>query len=379
MIKSYKIRLYPTKEQEALMWKHIGACRYIWNYMLAYQQEQYVNGEKHLSAFDMIKLLTPLKKDGEHEWLCEVSNASLGVVCRDLDKAYKGFFKKIARFPKFKSRKRSKKTYPVKDDRIYFINSKLMHIEKVGKIKYKTDFDLPQGRGHKFTNPRISNVNGKWMLSFGMECENQAPVLTDISMGIDLGVKDLAIAEFNGTKITYRNINKTSKMKRLEKQRRHLERSISRKYEQNRRGNTFVKTNNIMRSEERLKKMYARMTNIRTNYIHQTTHDLVSLLPKRVVMEDLNVIGMMKNRHLSKAIQEQCFGEFIRQMQYKCEWNGIEFVQVGRFYPSSKTCSCCGAIKRDLRLRDRVYVCAECGAEIDRDYNAAINLSRYVA
>lgn len=379
MIKSYKIRLYPTKEQEALMWKHIGACRYIWNYMLAYQQEQYVNGEKHLSAFDMIKLLTPLKKDGEHEWLCEVSNASLGVVCRDLDKAYKGFFKKIARFPKFKSRKRSKKTYPVKDDRIYFINSKLMHIEKVGKIKYKTDFDLPQGRGHKFTNPRISNVNGKWMLSFGMECENQAPVLTDISMGIDLGVKDLAIAEFNGTKITYRNINKTSKMKRLEKQRRHLERSISRKYEQNRRGNTFVKTNNIMRSEERLKKMYARMTNIRTNYIHQTTHDLVSLLPKRVVMEDLNVTGMMKNRHLSKAIQEQFFGEFIRQMQYKCEWNGIEFVQVGRFYPSSKTCSCCGAIKRDLRLRDRVYVCAECGAEIDRDYNAAINLSRYVA
>ena len=379
MIKSYKIRLYPTKEQEALMWKHIGACRYIWNYMLAYQQEQYVNGEKHLSAFDMIKLLTPLKKDGEHEWLCEVSNASLGVVCRDLDKAYKGFFKKIARFPKFKSRKRSKKTYPVKDDRIYFINSKLMHIEKVGKIKYKTDFDLPQGRGHKFTNPRISNVNGKWMLSFGMECENQAPVLTDISMGIDLGVKDLAIAEFNGTKITYRNINKTSKMKRLEKQRRHLERSISRKYEQNRRGNTFVKTNNIMRSEERLKKMYARMTNIRTNYIHQTTHDLVSLLPKRVVMEDLNVTGMMKNRHLSKAIQEQCFGEFIRQMQYKCEWNGIEFVQVGRFYPSSKTCSCCGAIKRDLRLRDRVYVCAECGAEIDRDYYAAINLSRYVA
>mgnify|MGYP000909472199 FL=1 len=379
MIKSYKIRLYPTKEQEALMWKHIGACRYIWNYMLAYQQEQYVNGEKHLSAFDMIKLLTPLKKDGEHEWLCEVSNASLGVVCRDLDKAYKGFFKKIARFPKFKSRKRSKKTYPVKDDRIYFINSKLMHIEKVGKIKYKTDFDLPQGRGHKFTNPRISNVNGKWILSFGMECESQAPVLTDISMGIDLGVKDLAIAEFNGTKITYRNINKTSKMKRLEKQRRHLERSISRKYEQNRRGNTFVKTNNIMRSEERLKKMYARMTNIRTNYIHQTTHDLVSLLPKRVVMEDLNVTGMMKNRHLSKAIQEQCFGEFIRQMQYKCEWNRIEFVQVGRFYPSSKTCSCCGAIKRDLRLRDRVYVCAECGAEIDRDYNAAINLSRYVA
>lgn len=379
MIKSYKIRLYPTKEQEAMMWKHIGACRYIWNYMLAYQQEQYANGEKHLSAFDMIKLLTPLKKDGEHEWLCEVSNASLGVVCRDLDKAYKGFFKKIARFPKFKSRKHSKPNYPVRADDMYFKNGNAVHVAKVGMVKYKTDFDLLQGKGNKFTNPRISNVNGKWMLSFGMESENQAPVLTDISMGIDLGVKDLAIAEFNGTKITYRNINKTSKMKRLEKQMRHLKRSISRKYEQNRRGNTFVKTNNIMRSEERLSKMYERITNIRMNYIHQTTHDLVSLLPKRVVMEDLNVTGMMKNRHLSKAIQEQCFGEFIRQMQYKCEWNGIEFVQVDRFYPSSKTCSCCGAIKHDLRLRDRVYVCAECGAEIDRDYNAAINLSRYVA
>jgi putative transposase len=168
-------------------------------------------------------------------------------------------------------------------------------------------------------------------------------------------------------------------MKRLEKQMRHLKRSISRKYERNRCGNTFVKTNNIMRSEERLRKIYARMTNIRTNYIHQTTHDLVSLLPKRVVMEDLNVTGMMKNRHLSKAIQEQYFGEFIRQVQYKCGWNGIEFVQADRFYPSSKTCSCCGAIKHDLKLRDRVYVCAECGAEIDRDYNAAINLSRYVA
>ena len=215
MIKSYKIRLYPTKEQEVLMWKHIGACRYIWNYMLAYQQEQYANGEKHLSAFDMSNLLSPLKNDGQHEWLCEVSNASLVIVCRDLDETYKSFFKKIAHFPKFKSRKRSKKAFPIRYDRMYFKNGNVVHVTKIGMVKYKTDFDLPQGKGHKFTNPRISNVNGKWMLSFGMKCENQAPVLTDISMGIDLGVKDLAIAEFNGTKITYRNINKMSKMKRL--------------------------------------------------------------------------------------------------------------------------------------------------------------------
>lgn len=140
-----------------------------------------------------------------------------------------------------------------------------------------------------------------------------------------------------------------------------------------------MKTNNIVKLEDKLRHTHARMANIRNNYIHQTTHTLVSKLPCRVVMEDLNVTGMMKNRHLSKAIQEQCFHEFLRQMQYKCEWNGIEFVQVGRFYPSSKTCSGCGTIKADLKLNDRTYHCEHCGLTIDRDYNAAVNLSRYVA
>lgn len=378
MIKSFKIRIYPTREQEAHMWQHIGSCRYVWNYMLSYQQELYERGEKHLSAFSMINLLKPLKNDGEHEWLYEVSSTSLQRICQDLDKAYKSFFKKVSGFPKFKSRKRSKNIYPVREDSVWFSES-YVNIEKIGKVKYKTDFDLPLGRGHKFSNSRISYSNGKWMLSFGIECENQAPILSDKNMGIDLGVKDLAIAEYDGEQIVFHNINKSRKMRMLNKKLTHLQRSISRKYESNRKGNRYIKTRNIERDEAKLRKIYAHIANIRTNYIHQCTHNLISLLPKRVVMEDLNVHGMMKNKHLSKAVQEQCFYEFRRQMQYKCEWNGIELVLADRFYPSSKTCSCCGNVKRDLKLSDRVYKCDVCGTVIDRDYNAAINLSRYVA
>jgi putative transposase len=377
MIKSYKIRIYPTKEQEASMWQHIGSCRFIWNYMLALQQRLYEEGKKHLSAFDMINLLKPLKNDGEHEWLSKVSSRTQQRVCQDLALAYDRFFKKTSGFPKFKSRKRSKPNYPIRET--LWFSERQVAIEKIGKAKYKTDFTLPLGRGHKFSNPRISYVNGKWMLSFGIECENQAPTLTDKSMGIDLGVKDLAIAEYNGERIVFTNINKSHKMRQLNRNQKRLQRSISRKYEANRRGNSYVKTRNIERCEDKLRKLYARITNIRMNYIHQCTHKLVSLLPQRIVMEDLNVQGMMKNKHLSKAVQEQCFYEFRRQMQYKCEWNGIELVLADRFYPSSKTCSCCGNVKHDLKLSDRVYKCDVCGAVIDRDYNAAINLSRYVA
>ena len=380
MIKSYKVRLYPTKEQERLMWKHVGSCRFIWNWMLAKQEELYEHGEKHLSGFDMINLLTPLKKHEEYSWLKEVSNTSLKDICRDLDKAYKTFFKKTSGFPKFKSRKKSKPNFPIRTEVLYFKDNKSLNIEKIGKIKYKTDFVFEYGRGkHKFTNARVSYINGKWILSFGMECENQVHELNDVSMGIDLGVKDLAIVEYNGGPLLFHNINKSKQMRNIGKRLRRLQRSISRKYEANRTGKKYNKTKNIEKQEERLRKLHARQSNIRRNYIHQTTHKLVSLLPKRIVMEDLNVQGMMKNRHLSKAVQEQCFYEFIRQMEYKCAWNGIELVKADRFYPSSKTCSGCGCIKKDLKLSDRTYHCSDCGLIIDRDYNAAINLSRYVA
>ena len=377
MTRSFKIRLYPTKEQEALMWKHIGASRYVWNYMLAKQQEVREQGGKHLSAFDMIRALTPLKNDGEHDWLYDVSNKTLQITCQDLQRSYERFFRKQGGFPKFKTKKKSKPSFPVKT-LIYFQDGFVV-VERLKKVKYKTDFDIPQGRDHKFSNPRISYVNGKWMLSFGMEREKQAVRLTDKAMGIDLGVKDLVSAAYGDEQIVFHNINKSKRMRCLNKQLVHTQRSICRKYEANRQGKKYVKTNNIIREEEKLRKLYCRISNIRENYIHQTTHSLVSKLPYRVVMEDLNVRGMMKNRYLARAIAEQDFAEFMRQMKYKCEDRGIEFVQADRFYPSSKTCSCCGCIKRNLKLSDRTYICSECGIVIDRDYNAAINLMRYAA
>lgn len=382
MIKSYKIRIYPTKEQEQKLWQHIGAVRFIWNYMLDLQQRRYEEGEKHLSAFDMNKLLTPLKKQEQFVWLSNVSITSLQRACSDLALAYNSYLKKVANRPKPKSRKRSKPNYAANSRNFYLKDNCLLNIEKVGKVKYKTDFCLPIGmHATKFSNVRVSYVQAtnKWLVSFGIECESQAPELNDYSVGIDLGVKDLATVECNGEQIVFHNINKSKRIRFLKRRLKHLQRAVSRKYEANKQGNKYVKTKNIEKLEQEIRRVHARITNIRDDYIHQTTHKLVSMLPRRVVMEDLNVSGLMKNKHLSKAISEQCFYKFIEYMRYKCAWNGIEFVQADRFYPSSKTCSCCGEVKRDLKLKDRTYTCSSCGLVIDRDYNAAINLSRYTA
>lgn len=216
------------------------------------------------------------------------------------------------------------------------------------------------------------------MLSFGMECENQTVHLTDIPMGIDLGVKELAVVAFGDQEIHYQNINKTSQVLALQQQIKHLQRCLSRKYRFcNRVDGKLVKSNNILKLEAKLLKKYWRLRGIRNNYLHQTTHALVELLPSRVVMEDLNIAGMLKNKCLSRAVGEQCFRQFIRQMEYKCQSYGIEFVQAPRFFPSSKTCSNCGSINRNLKLRDRIYNCPNCGLSLNRDYNAAINLMLY--
>lgn len=347
--------------------------------MLDVQENRFKNKEKHLSCYDMMKLITPLKNDGEHTWLYEVSNSSLQETCKDLNDTYQRVFKKLLKKPHYKSRKLSKPKFPLRSDGFYFKNSKQIYVRKIGLIKYRTDFLFKNGRNCTFYNPRISCDGNRWFLSFSMECENQTSILTSKQMGIDLGVKELAVVAIDDDKIIFHNINKSARVRKLESEQKRLQRNISRKYESGRVGLRYVKTNNIRKQEDKLRKVYRRIANIRHNYIHQTTHALVSMLPKRIVMEDLNVKGLMKNKYLAKSIQGQCWYKFIRQMRYKCAWSGIEFIQVDRFYPSSKVCSCCGAIKKDLKLKDRTYVCNECGFIIDRDFNAAINLSRYVA
>ena len=220
-------------------------------------------------------------------------------------------------------------------------------------------------------------------MSVSYEKEFEQVELTDESLGIDLGVKDLAIVS-NGK--VYKNINKTKKVKRLEKKLKREQRKLSRKLERNISGYTkdrkpIYKTplkdmKNIAKQKKVIKHLYKQLSDIRKNHLHQTTTDIVKTKPYRIVMEDLNVKGMMKNKHLAKAIAEQCFYEFKRQMKYKCERLGILFIEADRWYPSSKTCSHCGKIKKDLKLSDRTFHC-ECGFTLDRDLNASINLANY--
>lgn len=346
--------------------------------MLALQNERYKNNETFLNSNEMSSLLPKLKRSSGFEWLKEVSSASLQYACADLYASYCLFFNHRSNKPCFKRKKKSKQSYRVSNNYFYF-DCNYIQVQKVGRVKYKSDFVFPNGNEYRFLNIRISFENKKWFVSFGFECENQAySKLTDDAMGIDLGIKELAVVAYGDKQFVFHNINKSKKMRNLDKRISHQQRVISRKYLCSKmRTGRYEETKNIVREREKLQKLYIRQKNIRKDYLHQVTHKLVVMLPCCVTMEDLNIVGMMKNKHLSKAVGEQNFSEFIRQIKYKCEWNGIPFVQVDRFYPSSKTCSCCGSIKRDLKLSDRLYICSDCGLVIDRDYNAAINLMKY--
>lgn len=371
MKKSLKIRLLPTEQQELLMLKSIGCSRFAYNWALNRCNELYEQGIKY-NMSNIRKEFTQLKKQEEFKWLNEVSNTTMVEAMRNLDKAFKTFFKTKKGYPKFKSKRKSKQSFYVRYDNLYFKKG-ICNIEKVGKIKFKTNYNIPNC---KYSNPYCSYDGKYWYLSFGVEVEeNQTTLNKDLSIGIDLGIKDLAIVNCLDKPI--RNINKTKRVKVLKKRLRRLQRQVSRKYEANRCGNKFVKTNNVIKLEDQIKLLHRRLSNIRNNHIHQATSKIIKLNPYRIVMEDLNIVGMMKNKHLSKAIAEQGFYEFIRQIKYKCEFNGIEFIQVDRWYPSSKTCSCCGNVKQDLKLKDREYVCDKCGLVIDRDKNASINLGNY--
>ncbi len=372
MIKSIKIRLKPTKEQETLMYKSVGVARFAYNWGLNRWEQMYK--EKIKPSKNKIKkeFNNTIKKQEQYKWLYEVSAQITSQAFDDLQTAYNNFFKNRTKKPKFKSKKRSKQSFYVRYDSLKFKDSKV-NIEKIGKVKYKTNYKIPIL--DKYINPRCHFDGMYWYLTLGYEQdENQVELNKDLSIGIDLGVKDLAVVSCLDKPI--KNINKSSKVKKIKKKLKRFQKQCSKKYEMNKNGKQFVKTKNIIKLEKQIKLIYRKLVNIKNNHIHQTTNKIVKLKPNRVVMEDLNISGMMKNKYLSKAISEQKLYEFIRQMKYKCKFNGIEFVQADRFFPSSKMCSRCGKIKKNLKLSDRIYKC-ECGLEIDRDKNASINLSKY--
>ena len=385
MIKTIRVMLVPNNKQKTKLFQYANTARFAYNWALGREQENYKNGGKFISDGDLRKEFTQLKKTEGYAWLneidCDVSKQAIKDACE----AYRDFFKGYTKFPRFKSKKHSVPKFYQDNVKIKFTDThvKLMLVAGKGKATSKRNQKFcrirlaEHGRipteNVKYMNPRIKYDGLNWYITVGIEYENSTTLPSNEGIGIDLGIKDLSICSDGNT---YKNINKSQKVKKLEKRKRRLQRSISRRYEKNKKGESYCKTSNIIKREKELLKLNHRLTNIRQNYLHQTTSEIVKREPSFICIEDLNVKGIMKNRHLSKAIQQQCFGEFRRQIEYKSAWNNIPVIIADKFFPSSKLCSCCGNIKKDLKLSDRIYKC-ECGNVIDRDYQASLNLKRY--
>jgi len=381
MIKSIKVMLIPNNKQKTKLFQSAGTARFAYNWCLAKQQENYKNGGKFISDNDLRKELTQLKKTDEYKWLNNYSNNITKQAIKDACNSYMRFFKKQSGFPEFKSKRKTTPSFYIDNAKIEFTETHVK-LEKIADSTRKNRAKANWIRlaehnripiGVKYSNPRVIFDGLNWWISVGVEYEEISEQPTNDGIGIDIGIKDLAICS---DKNTYKNINKTNKIKKLKKKKRRLQRKVSRKYLKNKKGKEYLKTSNIVKSEKELLKLNHKLTNIRHNYLHQTTREIINRKPRFIVLEDLNVKGMMKNKHLAKAVQEQCFYEFYRQIQYKCNWNNIQFITADRYFPSSKLCSVCGNIKSDLKLSDRVYHC-DCGNVIDRDYQAALNLAEY--
>lgn len=383
MIKTLKIMLIPNNKQKSKLFQSAGVARFAYNWALGREQENYKNGGTFLSHYDLRKEFTKLKPTEEYKWLNDYSNNITKQAIKDACLAYKRFFKGESAFPKFKSRRKSKPSFYMDTDKIQFTD-KTVKLEKITLSRKKNKQKLNWIRlaeknripvDSKYINPRITFDGLNWWISVGIEYADNTEIPVNEGIGIDLGIKDLAIC--SNLDKPYKNINKTQKIRKLKKKKRRLQRKISKKYLINKKGDSYCKTSNIIKSEKRLLKLNHRLTDIRHNYLHQITTEIINRKPKFIVLEDLNVKGMIKNKHLSEVIAEQCFYEFYRQIEYKSSWNNIKFIIADRFYASSKICSCCGEVKKDLKLSDRIYKCDNCNAVIDRDKNASINLFNY--
>ena len=371
--------LIPNNKQKTKLFQYANTARFAYNWALGKEQENYKNGGKFISDGDLRKEFTQLKKTNDYFWLNNVSNNVTKQAIKDACEAYRNFFKGYAKFPRFKSKKHSVPKFYQDNLKIQFTdthvkvegfaNSKKKNRQKLNWIRLAEHGRIPTDC--KYYNPRIKYDGLNWWITVGVDCKPINNISKTNGVGIDLGIKDLAICSDGNT---YKNINKTKKVKQLEKRKRRLQRSLSRKYELNKKGGRYCKTSNIIKSEKELLKLNHRLTNIRHNYIHQTTSEIIQRKPSYITIEDLNVKGMMKNKHISKSVQQQCLYEVARQLQYKCSWNGIELRQVSRWYPSSKTCHECGYINKELKWYHRTYKCPICGYVEDRDYNASLNL-----
>ena len=375
MLKSFKTEINPTEEQKAKIRKTIGTCRYIYNFYLAHNKELYDKGEKFMSGKSFSVWLNNeyLPQNPDKLWIKEVSSKSVKRSIENGCIAFTRFFKHQSAFPNFKKKGRS-------DVKMYFVKNNpkdcrcerhRINIPSLGWVRIKEKGYIPITKdGYAIKSGHVSIKADRYYVSVLVEIQNNKIANNpNEGIGIDLGLKDFAIVS-NGK--TYKNINKSAKLKKLEKQLIREQRSLSRKYENLKKGESTQKTN-IQKQRLKVQKLHHRIDNIRTDHINKTIAEIVKTKPSYITIEDLNISGMMKNKHLSKAVASQKFYEFRIKLQAKCNENGIELRVVDRWFPSSKTCHCCGAIKEDLKLSDRIFKC-DCGYAEDRDFNAALNL-----
>lgn len=375
MLKNFKTEINPTEEQKVKIRKKIGTCRFIYNFYLAHNKELHENGKKFMSSHQFRVWLNNeyLPDHPEYAWIKEAYSKAVTQSVNHGQTAFTRFFKHQSGFPKFKKKGKS-------DVKMYFVKNNpkdcrcerhRINIPSLGWVRIKEKGYIPATKdGYVIKSGSVSMKADRFYASVLIEIpDNKTTDIYSEGIGIDLGLKDFAILS-NGKK--YKNINKSARLKKLEKQLIREQRCLSRKYENLKKGESSQKAN-IQKQRLKVQKLHHRIDNIRTDHINKTIAEIVKTKPSYITIEDLNVSGMMKNRHLSKAVASQKFYEFRTKLKMKCDDNGIELRIADRFYPSSKICHCCGSAKKDLKLSDRIYKCS-CGYVEDRDLNASLNL-----
>lgn len=373
-MRSYKTEINPTPEQKQIIHQTIGVCRFIYNFYLAHNKEVYVKEKKFVSGMNFSKWLNNefIPNNPEYNWIKEVGSKAVKQSIMNGEKAFKKFFKGENKFPRFKKKRNNdvKAYFPKNNYTDWTVERHRVKIPTLGFVQIKEKGYIPVNS--EVTSGTVSYEAGRYYVSVLVkEDEKQNNLPYSDSIGIDLGIKEFAVIS-NG--LEKKNINKTKKVKKLEKKLKREQRRLSKKYENKKKGVATKSAKNIDKQALKVQKLHQKLKNIRHNYVNEIVSELVKNKPEYITIEDLNIKGMMKNRHLSKAIAQQNFYYFKTKLQKKCKQLGIELRIVSRWYPSSKICACCGNIKKDLKLSDRVYICEECGYEMDRDLNAAINL-----
>ena len=378
MYKSIRIELKLTNEQKIKVCKTIGTERFIYNEYIKYNQEQYELGNKFVSAFDFSKYINNiyLPSNPDKKWIKDVSSKSVKQAMIYGEKAFKNFFKGLSGFPVFKKKGKNEiGAYFVKDNKKDF--EFYRHKIKIPTLKFvrvKEYGYIPKNANIK--SGTISKVADRYFLSLVMEVDDIVKTENKNikGLGVDLGIKDTAVCSDGRI---FKNINKTKKVKKLKKKIKREQRKMARSIEYSKSNKIKLKEcKNFNKKKLKMQRLFYRLNCIRDDYNNKMVDEITRTKLKYITIEDLKVSNMMKNKHLSKAIQEQNFYAIRTKLINKCKERNIELRLVDTFYPSSKTCSCCGEIKKDLKLNDRIYKCCNCGLEIDRDYNASINLEK---